>query len=92
MSADVKIETVIGEVRKNPREIIRISYGTFQGKVGIDARVFYKHTDGTDGDGKPQLRGFMLRPGMVTSFIDLMQDAEDLMVAKEIIPAPEVDP
>jgi hypothetical protein len=70
-------ETVIGEVRKNGVEVIKVSLATFRGRVYIGMRVWVKG-DGDTGEGRPASRGLTLRPAALEELMPKLAEALEL--------------
>jgi glutamate/tyrosine decarboxylase-like PLP-dependent enzyme len=54
-------EQLVAEIRKNDREVIRVSRTTYNGKELLDVRVWVVPAK-TGGEGKPTKKGLTLRP------------------------------
>ncbi len=67
-------EIVIGEVKKNSRDIIRVSIKDYKGSRNIDQRVYYQ---AKDGSWKPTPKGISISPTHCLRIIALIKEALD---------------
>ena len=64
---------MIGEIRKNSREVVRVQPTEYGGHQLVDCRVWI--VDTTDGQETPTKKGLCLRPEQWRELVPLLQAA-----------------
>jgi hypothetical protein len=73
---------VVTEIRRNPREVLRIAWDAYEGHSYLDLRLWFE--DGPDL--KPGKKGFTLRPEQVASLIEALVMAQDVGRELNLLP------
>lgn len=71
------MENIISQVKKNSREVIRISEKEYEGYKFIDLRIYYQ--DKSDGNWYPTKKGISLTPNTVPEVIEGILKAMEVM-------------
>ena len=69
-------DVVVGEVRKNAGEVVRVSTGEFKGFDLVNVRVWFQETPGV-GEFKPSKKGVAFRRELLPEVIELLQQAQN---------------
>jgi hypothetical protein len=65
---------VVGQVERNPTEVLRISTEEFKGRAYIDLRIYFE--DG-EGEWKPTKKGVTINPEKLEEVIGLLREAQE---------------
>ena len=77
------------EIPKNSREVIRISFGEYQGHKFVDMRIFAKE----DGKGPaPTKKGLTVSPALWPQFKTAMAKIEEAMIEAGCIDREDLEP
>ena len=71
------MENIIAQVKKNSREVIRISEKEYEGYKFIDVRIYYM--DKNSGEYKPTKKGISIMPNNVEDIINGILKAMEVM-------------
>ena len=78
--------TIIGTIRKNAKEEIRVALDEYRGVQLCDLRVFASFDDG-DAERKPTKKGIAFRVEQLPALIDALNDAAVEARRRGLIPA-----
>lgn len=67
---------ILLELRRNEREVLRVSVTSFKGKAYADLRLWYTDSEGLT---KPSRSGVTLRREAVPGVLDALQQAMELL-------------
>ena len=59
---------VIGEIERNPTEVVRVSVSEYKGRKYVDLRIYYKDDE---GEWKPTKKGVTVQPDKVEQMLAL---------------------
>ena len=76
------MENIIAQVKKNSREVIRISEKEYEGYKFIDVRIYYM--DKNSGEYKPTKKGISIMPNNAEEIINgILKAMEQMGFSKE---------
>lgn len=65
---------ILGEIERNPTEVLRVSLENFKGRDYIDLRIYYQDDN---GEWKPTKKGVTVAPDKIDSIIEFFTKAKD---------------
>ncbi len=63
---------VVGDLERNPTEVVRVSAEEFKGRKYIDIRIYFKNDE---GEWKPTKKGVTVQPERLDDLIALLTKA-----------------
>jgi hypothetical protein len=82
MSAETETSIHIGEIKKNAKEVVRLSLRSYKGSAFLDVRIWYMDSD---GDLKPSSKGVTLRPSLIPELSAVLRSAEEQARARGLL-------
>ena len=73
---------VLGEVRKGPFSVLRVSVGEFRGQTYVYLQT-WERDEQDPGEGTPTCRGLTMRPDTLRDLFPLFQAALETAAARE---------
>ena len=70
---------IMGEIERNPTEVIRISLESFKGRDYVDLRIYYQDDA---GEWKPTKKGVTIAPDKVDDAIEHLKAAKEELSKK----------
>lgn len=67
-------DIIIGEIKKNDSDVIRITINEYGGTTGIDIRLYF--TDEKSGEKRPTKKGIRISPDQIEALIENLEDAK----------------
>jgi len=67
----------LGEVRKNPKEIIRVEEKEYRGHRFVDVRLYYE--DEASGEYKPSKKGITLNSEVIDPVIEFLKEGAKIL-------------
>lgn len=65
---------ILGEIERNPTEVLRVSLENFKGRDYIDLRIYYQDDN---GEWKPTKKGVTLAPDKIDEVIGFFTKAKE---------------
>lgn len=72
-------DRIIGDIERNPTEIVRVGINSYKGKEYVDMRIYYKDDA---GEWKPTKKGVTVVPEKLDAFLTLLGEAKAAFEAK----------
>jgi hypothetical protein len=63
---------VIGDIKRNETEVLRISADEYKGRKYVDVRIYFANEE---GEWKPTKKGVTIQPDKVEEFVELIKKA-----------------
>lgn len=70
---------ILGEIERNPTEVLRISLENFKGRDYIDLRIYFQDDN---GEWKPTKKGVTLSPDKIEDIIGFFNKAKEELAKK----------
>lgn len=70
---------ILGEIERNPTEVIRISLANFKGRDYVDLRIYFQDDA---GEWKPTKKGVTIAPDKLDEAIDYLKNAKEELTKK----------
>jgi len=70
---------ILGEIERNPTEVLRVSLENFKGRDYIDLRIYYQDDN---GEWKPTKKGVTVAPDKLDDVIGFFNKAKEELTKK----------
>jgi len=70
---------ILGEIERNPTEVLRVSLENFKGRDYIDLRIYYQDDN---GEWKPTKKGVTVAPDKLDDVIGFFNKAKEELAKK----------
>ncbi len=70
---------ILGEIERNPTEVLRVSLENFKGRDYIDLRIYYQDEN---GEWKPTKKGVTVAPDKLDDVINFFNKAKEELSKK----------
>lgn len=67
---------VIGDIERNPTEVVRVSVSEYKGRKYVDIRIYFKNTE---GEWAPTKKGVTVQPDRVEEMVALLKQAQEAL-------------
>lgn len=64
---------VIGDIERNPTEVVRVSVSEYKGRKYVDLRIYFKNAE---GEWAPTKKGVTVPPDKVEEMLNLLKQAQ----------------
>jgi len=64
---------MVGEIKKNQNEKLRVQVAAFKGTTFLDARIYYEDSE---GEWKPSKKGITIKKEDVDQFITFLEEGK----------------
>jgi hypothetical protein len=64
---------VIGDIERNPTEVVRVSVSEYKGRKYVDLRIYFKNAE---GEWAPTKKGVTVQPDKVEEMLGLLKQAQ----------------